>query len=107
MSKGHCTTCDDLAEQLMRIRDKYAMIHGDYDCITQAAVEIHTAHESLHAVYLYGSYDGAAKERAARDAAEAHVARLVAALRRIDAKNDNSACFNPEINVIVMAALEE
>jgi len=40
-------------------------------------------------------------------AAEAQVARLVAALRRIDAKNDNPACFNPEINVIVMAALEE
>ncbi len=24
-----------------------------------------------------------------------------------DAKNDNPACFNPEINQIVMAALEE
>jgi hypothetical protein len=92
---------------LTRIRDKYGMIHGDYDCITRAAAEIHTAHEGLTEVYLAGSYDGAAKERAARDAAEAQVARLVAALRRIDAKNDNPACFNPEINVIVMTALEE
>ena len=52
-----------------------------------------------------GCWDTELRTRA--EAAEAKVARLVAALRRIDAKNDNPACFNPEINVIVMAALEE
>jgi hypothetical protein len=73
---------DDLAERLERIRDKYGMMHDDYDSITKAAAEIYTARDSLHAVYLYGSYDGAAKERAARDAAvQAEVAAIVAWLR--------------------------
>jgi hypothetical protein len=73
---------DDLIARLERIRDKYSMTYDDYDFITKAAAEIHTARDSLHAVYLYGSYDGAAKGRAERDAAvQAEVAAIVAWLR--------------------------
>jgi hypothetical protein len=39
------------------------------------------------------------------EAAEARVEVLEEALRAIDRKNDNPACFNADINDIVMAAL--
>ena len=60
---------DDLIARLERIRDKYNMMYDEYDCITSAAAQIHTARDGLTEVYLSGFYDGAAKERAARDAA--------------------------------------
>jgi hypothetical protein len=60
---------DNLIVRLERIRDRYGMLEDDYDCITLAAAEIHTAREGLTEVYLSGVHDGAAKGRAERDAA--------------------------------------
>jgi len=56
-------TMDDLIARLERIRDRYGMMCDDYDCITSAAAQIHTARESLTEVYLSGFNKGREYER--------------------------------------------
>lgn len=81
-------TADQLATDYLRTRIEAAFV----------PIEHHTAVITDHDELLQ-------HEIARAEAAEAENTRLRKALRDIDRKNDNPACYNSDINAIIVAAI--